>query len=402
MTAFQPNSDTLNFAHFMTQAQALSTLVSAEAAEAERLRHLTDTTVHAFQQAGLYRLLLPRELGGAELALSEAMRVVETIARADGSAGWCLMAANIELGTGGAYLPDRGIARLFAQGSDIVIAGQGIPRGVARPVDGGYQIHGDWSYGSGIHHAAFIHTGCVLMQDGKPVINADGVPEVLICHVPREEIELKDNWDVLGLRGTGSFDYSIADLFVPEEMTHSIGLCEPQRGGNQYTIGLTGLTAWGHTTFGLGVGRRALDEVAALARSKENIFGRLSEGASFQERYARAEAMYRSVRAFCYSAWDDLSETLASGGRASLEQIALVRLAMRYLHEVVSDVCTFAYKAGGGISLRGGPLQRCYRDIHAATQHILLSDQIVQDCGKVLMGAADENATWTILGLRSA
>ena len=400
MTLDQSAEDPPNFGYFMTRAQELTALVSAEADEAERLHHMTDKVVHAFQEAGLYRMLLPRELDGAELSLSEAMQVVETIARADGSTGWCLMVGNIESGTGGAYLSDLGVERVFAQGSDIVIAGQGIPRGVARSVEGGYQIQGDWSYASGIYHAAFIHTGCVLMQDDKPVLNDAGVPEVLICHVPREEIEIKENWDVIGLCGTGSFDYSITDLFVPEEMTHSMGISEPQRGGNQYTIGLTGFTAWGHTTFALGVGRHALDEVAVLARSKKNVFGRMCEGPSFQERYARAEAMYRSVRAFCYSAWDDLSATLASGGQASLEQIALVRLAMRYLHEVVSDVCTFAHKAGGGVSLRGGALQRCYRDIHAATQHILLSDQIVQDCGKVLMGAAEENAKWTILGLR--
>ena len=400
MAPHQSADNSLNFESFVTRARELTPLIIAEADEAERLQHLTDKVVHAFQEAGLYRMLLPRELGGAELSLPEAMQVVESIARADGSTGWCLMVGNIELGTGGAFLPDCGIERVLAQGPDIVIAGQGIPHGVARPVEGGYQIQGDWSYASGIYHAAFIHTGCVLMQGDKPVINDAGVPEVLICHVPREQIERKENWDVIGLRGTGSYDYSITDLFVPKAMTHSIAISEPQRGGNQYTIGLTGFTAWGHTSFALGVGRHALDEIATLARNKENVFGHISDGASFQERYARAEAMYRSVHAFCYSAWDDLSETLAGGGQASLEQIALIRLAMRYLHEVVSDVCTFAYKAGGGVSLRGGPLQRCYRDIHAATQHILLSDQIMQDCGKVLMGAAQENATWTILGLR--
>ncbi len=186
MTLDQSAENPPNFGYFMTRAQELTALVSAEADEAERLHHMTDKVVHAFQEAGLYRMLLPRELDGAELSLSEAMQVVETIARADGSTGWCLMVGNIESGTGGAYLSDLGVERVFAQGSDIVIAGQGIPRGVARSVEGGYQIQGDWSYASGIYHAAFIHTGCVLMQDDKPVLNDAGVPEVLICHVPRE------------------------------------------------------------------------------------------------------------------------------------------------------------------------------------------------------------------------
>ena len=289
-TAHQSAEDSLSFEYFMARARELTPLVSRKADEAEQLHRMTDKVVHAFQEAGLYRILLPWNIGGAELSLSKAMQVVETIARADGSTGWWLMVGNIELVTGGAYLSDRGIDRVFAQGPDFVIAGQGIPRGVARPVEGGYQIQGDWSYASGIYHAAFVHTGCVLMQHDKPVINDVGIPEILICHVPREEIELKENWEVTGLRGTGSFDYSIDNLFVPKEMTHSMAISEPQRGGNQYTIDLTGFTAWGHTTFALGVGRRALDEIAMLARRKENVFGRISDGASFQERYARAEA----------------------------------------------------------------------------------------------------------------
>ncbi len=145
MTLDQSAENPPNFGYFMTRAQELTALVSAEADEAERLHHMTDKVVHAFQEAGLYRMLLPRELDGAELSLSEAMQVVETIARADGSTGWCLMVGNIESGTGGAYLSDLGVERVFAQGSDIVIAGQGIPRGVARSVEGGYQIQGDWS-----------------------------------------------------------------------------------------------------------------------------------------------------------------------------------------------------------------------------------------------------------------
>ena len=131
------------------------------------------------------------------------------------------------------------------------------------------------------------------------------------------------------------------------------------------------------------------------------MFGLIGEGASFQERYARAEATYRAARSFCYAAWDDICESMAKEEPARLEQVALIRLAMRHVHEVVSDVCTFAHKAAGGVSLRSSPLQRCYRDIHAGTQHILLSDKIMQDTGKVLMGMTPKNARWSILGLET-
>jgi alkylation response protein AidB-like acyl-CoA dehydrogenase len=391
----------LGFSDYIEAARRLQPLVASEADEAERLRHLTDATVAAFREAELYRMLLSRELGGPELPWVEAMEVLEAIGLADGSASWCLMVGALQMGGAGAYLPDAGVATVFAHAKDPMIAGQGIPNGVARPIAGGYRIDGDWSYGSGIHHADFVHTGCILLDgDDQPVLNEYGIPEVLICHVHRKDIELKDNWDVLGLRATGSYDYSIRNLEVPTEMVHPLGVRAPRRGSYQYTLGLIGLTAWGHTGFALGVGRHALDEIAKLARTKANVFGLIGEGASFQERYARAEATYRGARELCYAAWTDICETLARERPAGLEQIALIRLAMRHVHEVVSDVCTFAHIAGGGVSLRPSALQRCYRDIHAATQHILLSDQLLQDAGRVLMGLASEGAQWTMIGLR--
>lgn len=387
-------------AHFMRVARELRPLVAAEADEAERLRHMTDKLVAAFKAADLYRILVPRTMGGAELSWVEAMQVVEQISLADGSAGWCLMVVALELCHSGAYLPTKGAEVMFARGRDLLMAGQGPPQGTARPVPGGYQISGHWNYASAIHHATVIRTGCLLMDGDKPVMSPLGIPEVVVCHVDRKNVEVEENWDVIGLLGTGSHDYAIHDAFVPHELTYLGESREPARGGYPYTIGLTGFTAWGHTGFALGVGRRALDEIAQLAQTKRNVFGLIGEGASFQQRYARAEAMYRSVRAFCYAVWGDLDETFARQEPASLEQIALLRLAMTYVHEVVSEVCTFAHKAAGGVSLRRGVLQRCFRDMHAATQHIHLSDQIAQDTGKVLLGMAGKDATWTIIGLK--
>ena len=390
----------LAYSDWIKRAEELCPLVAAEADEAEALRHMTDTTVQAFKESELYYLTLPEELGGPELPLVESLEVLEIISRADGASGWCLMVGNIEVGTGAAYLPDAGLATVFANPKDLLIAGQGIPNGVARPTDGGYVIEGNWSYGSGIHHADFIHTGCVMLdENGNRRTTDTGGPEIRICLVDRKHVEIKDNWDVLGLRATGSFDYSIPELFVPGEQTHDFATHEPLRGSYQFTLGLTGYTAWGHTGFALGVGRRALDELTTLAQTKGNAFGLMGDAPSFQEKYARAEASLRAARAFCYAAWDDVCESMARQEPASLSQIALVRLAMRHIHEVVSDVCTFAHKAGGGVSLRQSPLQRCYRDIHAGTQHILLADRILQDTGKVLLDMAPDDAQWTTLGL---
>ena len=396
-----PAATAPGYDELMRSVTSLEDLVRREADEAERMRHLSDTLFDAFQAEGLWHLLTPAALGGSELSWSEAMAVAESVSRIDGSTGWCLMVAGIQNGGCGALIRDPGCAEVFERGIDTNIAGQGIPRGCARTVDGGYMIRGDWSYGSGIYHANWIHSGCVLMDEGQAVMGEDGDPVVLIAYVPKEDIDLKDNWDVLGLRGTGSFDYSIADeIFVPDYRTYVYSKNIVERGGPKYSLGIVGFTAWGHTSFALGVGRHALDELATIAKAKAGPFGILADSPSFREKYARAEAKYRSVRALIYSAWNDIDETLEREEPASLEQIALLKLGFRYAHEVMSEICTFAYHGGGGVALRSSPLQRCYRDLHAGLQHVLLSDQIMQDCGTVLMGYARNGAKWELLGLK--
>ena len=145
--------------------------------------------------------------------------------------------------------------------------------------------------------------------------------------------------------------------------------------------------------------RRALDEIAAIAKDKAGPFGILADSPSFQEKYARAEAKARAARAMVYEAWNDLDETLVNEEPATNEQLAVIKLAFRHSHEVLSEVCTFAYNFGGGVALRPSTLQRCYRDAHAGLQHVLLSDQIMQDCGKVLMGHVPDGARMQLLGL---
>lgn len=378
----------------------LQALIQTESDESERLRHLTDDCFAALRDHGFIHMMTPAALGGSELPWSDGLSIAERIAEIDGATGWCLMVAGVQHGSCGSLITDAGSAEVFAAGTRTNIAGQGIPRGFARKVDGGYMIKGDWSYGSGIYHANWIHSGCVLMENGNPVLDDHGAPVVLITYVPRDAIELKDNWDVMGLRGTGSFDYSLAEeRFVPDDLTYVYSKNTVERGGFHYSLGIVGFTAWGHTSFALGVGRRALDELAAIAKEKAGPFGMLADAPSFQEKYARAEAQYRAARSLVYSAWNDIDDSMINEEPATNEQLALIKLAFRYSHEVMSEVCTFAYNFGGGIALRPSPLQRCYRDLHAGLQHVLLSDQIMQDCGKVLMGHVPAGARMQLLGL---
>jgi alkylation response protein AidB-like acyl-CoA dehydrogenase len=395
------NAPAPSYVELKRAAQELLPMVEAEADEAEKVYHQTDKLVTELRRTGLYSLLIPRVLGGSELPFVEAMEIVEEVSRADGSAGWCLMVEGVMGASAGAFLPDAGARAVYPDGADVTMAGQGVPRGYARPADGGYVIRGNWGYGSSIWHAEWIHSGCFVMDGDKMRMDAHGHPVIVLCHHPRDTIELTGNWDTLGLRGTGSFDYTIkgGELFVPASQCYPFDNPPQARGGIQYGSGLVGSTSWGHTSWALGVGRRTLDELARLARERADVFGKMHESRSFRQSFAEAEAKYRSARAFTYAAWDDLCETYAKGQPASVEQLALIRLAMRHLHNVISEVSTFAHKASRGVSLRQSTLQRCYRDAHSGTQHILLADEIVQECGKVLLGTTGPGAKWTVFGV---
>ena len=397
----QRTAASLSFEQLMSAANELVPLVEASADEAERLHHQTDRVMAEFRRVGFNALLTPKAFGGHELSYVDAMRIVERTSWADGSTGWCLMVISIVGAQLGVFISDSGAKRVFANGPNLFGAGQGVPRGYARPVEGGYMIKGNWSYGSGIHHAEWIHSGCFLTDGQNMKLDKYGKPEIVLVHHPKDQIELKGNWDVLGLRGTGSYDYTVKqdELFVPDEMCWMLD-AKPLRGGIQYTAGIVGLSTWGHSGWALGVGRRVLDELNKLSRKRGDVFGLLSNSPTFKQFYAEAESKFRAAHAFVYRAWEDLDDTFANGQQATVEQIALARMAMRHLHDVVSEISTFAHRTARGLSLRPSILQRCYRDIHAGTQHLFLADEIVQECGRVLLGGASENAEWTIFNVR--
>ena len=141
------------------------------------------------------------------------------------------------------------------------------------------------------------------------------------------------------------------ELFVPDDMCWMLD-AEPFRGGIQYTGSIVVMSTWGHTGWALGIGRRVLDELNAIARKRADAFGLLANSASFRQAYAQAESKFRAAHAFVYRVWEDLDETYAQGRRATLEQVSLLRMAMRHLHDVLSEIATFAHRTSRGISLR--------------------------------------------------
>jgi alkylation response protein AidB-like acyl-CoA dehydrogenase len=315
------------------------------------------------------------------------------VSYAQPSAGWVLMAAGLSVGTGAAYLGDNAIEAIF---TDVerwpIIAGQGTRPGTAKQVEGGLEISGDWSFASGIKHAQYIHTAVVVEETG----------EFRICVVPIEKANLEwDSWDVLGLRATGSIDYTMRNVFVPDGYSHPGLAQESTRGGSLYKLGIIQLAMVCHSGWALGVGRRILDELAGMAQAKAGRAGQIAESDAFQMGYAEAEAKFRAARALVFESFRDAWATLESGEQLSTRQATLLRVGLSHLTWTVNEVSEFAYRNGGTTALRSGTMQRLFRDVHAGTQHITSAPGVIKAAGKELAGLAPDSQ-WVFLDIVGA
>ena len=374
--------------NLITRAKAVAAIADEHAAAGDEAGELSAPVVDALHREGLYGMWVPRTNGGAELDPVSSLEVIEHLSYGDPSAGWVLMASALAIGTGAAYLEQSAVDELFGGPRLPVIAGQGTRPGTAVPKDGGFLLSGSWSFASGIKHGTHIHT--------LGIIEGTGEPRIFV--LPVAQAKLIDNWDVLGLRGTGSIDYTIDSAFVPEAYTHVAVTETPKRGGSLYTIGIIGFATICHSAWGCGIGRRLLDELTKSVRSKVGRAGSAGESESFLEQYAKAEATYRSARALVYEAWNDVKKALDRGDRLTVRQQTLIRLAMANVTWSAHEVAAFAYKTAGTLALRAGTIQRLFRDMHAGTQHITSAPGVYRAAGRELAGLAD-GKHWLFLDL---
>jgi alkylation response protein AidB-like acyl-CoA dehydrogenase len=215
------------------------------------------------------------------------------------------------------------------------------------------------------------------------------IPEGRIFIVPVAQSTFLGNWDVLGLRATGSIDYEIKDVFVPDEFTHLQIAKRANRGGDFFRIAIPGMGSICHSGFALGTGRRVLDELAELARmdpSRSALIPQPGGGESFQEQFGHAEAEFLSARAFVREAQGGIQAAVQSGRDPTTREITMARLSLNHVTTVVAEVCAFAYKYSGGIALRDSAIQRCMRDMYAGTQHASTAPTILRECGRELLG----------------
>jgi alkylation response protein AidB-like acyl-CoA dehydrogenase len=380
------------------RAKRLTEFLLKEAPRNEVGGRLTDATVKVLRDEELFFLFVPRSFGGAEVWPLEALEVVEALSYADGSTGWVVMATQVSMGSAAAYLAPSAAKEVFGKTIPL-IAGQGAPVGRADIESGGYRLNGSWTYGSGLLHSDWVHTGAMVHEAGSPrKYPGTRSADARILIVPVAQAELKNNWDVLGLRATGSIDYAIKGVFVPEDFTHRLNADRPHQGGDLYRLGIPGFATVGHTGFALGVARRALDEIAALAMApsgRPSSRPEIGGGESFLEQYGNAEAQLHAARALAFRAWDDIQSNLTGGNDMSVRQLTLARLSLNYATSVASQISSLAFKFGGGAATRAGTLQRCYRDQMTGAQHITTSPSIVRDCAKELLGLS-KGKVWSL------
>lgn len=364
----------------------------------EHAGELTPATISAAESAGLFKLQVSKAAGGLGANSLESLRVLEEVCSADASTGWVLMACNLAASMAASYLPVSSRQRLFDSLRFPIMAGQGAPNGKAVVTNGGFHLSGKWNYGSGIKHADHVLAGAFILEGDKPRRDKHGDSEVRLFYVPKSKVTLADNWDVIGLRATGSIDYSMENVFVEDGFDFSRWADRGSGGEPIYGLTVVGLASLGHTAFALGVGRRVLDEIALLSGKKIGPNSRLSDSEGFQEEFALAEARYAAMRALVYQTWSDTERRLQPGQGLTRRQLTYVRLALNVATSTVHDICLFAYKAGGGVSLRAGPIQRYFRDMSAGLQHMHVSRTILRDCGRELLGVAGQKR-WASPGL---
>ncbi len=384
----------------LTRVQQLAPVIREHAARGEQERHLMDPVVEALQDAGFYRLLVPRTLGGLQVDPLTLYAMVEAIARVDGSTGWCLF-INGCAPISAAFLRDDAAEAIYGHGARTIMAGSVFPYGRAVPQEGGYRVSGRWAYASGCWHSTWFLAFCQCYADGAtaPQTTPTGAPVVLVVHVPRAQIQILDTWDVSGLAATGSHDVVIEEVFVPDAFVWPLVSQVPRGthfGDALYRFPFAGFFSWPMAAVALGIAQGALDEITRVAMHKtpRQVTGTLREQPLFQMQLAQAVALVRSARAWLHDVITTVWAQTVRGEAVAVAERAALLLAATNATRSAAAAVELAYTAGeGSANYRRSPLQRQMRDIHAVTQHVSTAPKQYVASGRMLLGLTPDHPT---------
>jgi indole-3-acetate monooxygenase len=370
-------------------ARRIAPVIREHHQEAERERRLSPPVLAALHDAGLLRMCTPRSLGGLEANPLTRALVIEEISGHDSAAGWTL-ANPLDWAYLCARLPDQGAEEIYGRGANVVIAAQfGRPM-QATPVEGGYRITGRAPFVSNCHDANWIATTAAVMAGDQS--RADGESEAVMAYLPRESCQVIDTWHVIGMRGTGSNDIAVTDVFVPRARTFPFVpefIPGTHYQGPLYRFPLIGIVASNLPPLVLAVARRAIEEVSALAQGKVPVTANtlLRERSSAQAKLAQAEAILRAGRALLYDTLSDTWQATLAGKTFSLTQKADVLLAMTHAVSSAVKAVELMYSVAGtsGIYTRN-PLERYFRDVQVLRHHAFGAETRYETVGQVYLG----------------
>ncbi|HEX3510844.1 MAG TPA: acyl-CoA dehydrogenase family protein [Solirubrobacteraceae bacterium] len=367
-------------------ADELSALARELAPATEEHRRLPDELVAGLRASGLLRAGAPATVEAAQAPPSQTLRCAEKVARGDASAGWCV-SINATSSLLGGWLPEEGLAEVFGDAASAA-AGVWAPRGKAQRVDGGYRVSGRWPFCSAITHSQYFFGGCMVPDA------SGGSPRVRVLGFPVDELSILDTWHTSGLRGTGSHDAVAEDVFVPEH--RSLQLLEPPTSGAAlYRFPIFAFFALSIAAAALGNARGAIEDASTLARSKVGMGSSrtLAERSATWSAVAQSEASLRAARAFYYQAIDDAWAEAQKPGPVSEELRCGLRLAATHAVRTAADVARSMCDLGGGTAIYAdSPLQRRFRDAHAATAHFQVNPATWELTGRLLLGQPTDTA----------
>ncbi len=367
-------------AALLDAVEVVRPVIEAHRDETSRGGTLAPAVVEALRSAGLFAFKSPRAVGGAEAHPVDQMDVIDAVTRIDPAAGWSMFIGAAVTGSSAALLSDEGVNILFAGGRCPIGAGSLKPDGRAERVEGGYRITGRWAWGSGVRHADFARV--MAPVEGGGMVGAS---------VPIADVTVHDNWHVMGMEGTGSCDYSLQEVVVPEHLTIDSMNPVQQRGGALYRMGMPGYVVNEHMIFALALAGMALEELQHLAANKRGYGGGTSIGdrAVVQRLVSEGNLRLRALRLLCDEVLEQLFEASEQGpppGSLVAEARAVGTLCT---DEAVQIVGAAFRHCGGSAVYRVAPIQQYLRDVYAVQSHFVVNDSSYEQHGQMLLGSAD-------------
>lgn len=374
----------------LSAAQGLREIIESEADGIERDSTVSEPVVAAIADAGLFRLMVPESLGGHEAGVDTIIDVSEAISYADGSVGWAYC-QNCSVMAYAAYLEKDFAEKVTGARA---AAGMFAPLGMAEKTEGGFRVSGNYMFGSGSGHAQYMGGAALVTENGEMVFNGE-LPQMISYIVPAETVELKGNWDVMGLRGTGSYDYQVSEQFVSTGQTYPLFTREPLHGGPLYQLGAIPLGTVNSVGWALGVASRALEEIREIARNGRARMGvlPLREQQIFQRDLGLHTMAVNAGRALAREAYNSAVVGFTAGASEE-EATRLIRdtkAAANYVAKVCKEAATFAWEASGSAGMRNpNRLQRCFRDLCVGHGHQVFDDRNYMELVKESLGLEPE------------